>query len=399
MKRRLSVLGFLMIALILVSCPNPATPTPDRTVTLSAIPGVAAPVTGKAPVTTAIDTEQYTGTITWSPGASVFAANTVYTADIVLTAKGGFTLTGVASDSFTVAGATATNAADSGMVAAVFPATSILAMIQVPAGSFRRDAAAANVSVITAGFSMSAYEITMEQFVAVTGLENPSVSFTEVVDGPVQTTNWYHALVFCNELSIAEGRTPAYTISGSTDPAVWGAVPTGSQAPWNETWNSVICDWSADGYRLPTQTEWIWAAMGATRDRANGYTGSGVNTAGYTKGYAGSSEAGGAQSDLAQYAWYKENSGETTRTVGGKEANELGLYDMSGNVLEWCWDWYAAYPSGSLTDYRGPDSGLYRVLTGGSWLDEADGCMLALRDGLGPAGPVFDTIGFRVVRP
>lgn len=95
----------------------------DAIIDLAAIPGVVAPVTGESPVTTAIDTAQYTGTITWSPVADPFAAATAYTATITLTAKTGYTLTGVTENFFTVAGATATNAANSGVVTAVFPET------------------------------------------------------------------------------------------------------------------------------------------------------------------------------------------------------------------------------------------------------------------------------------
>ncbi|MBT3271920.1 MAG: fibronectin type III domain-containing protein, partial [Spirochaetales bacterium] len=95
----------------------------DQTITFLAIPGITAPVTGVTPATTTIDTTQYTGTITWSPAAGTFAASTVYTANIVLTAKAGFTLTGVSADSFTVVGAAAINPADSGVVTAVFPGT------------------------------------------------------------------------------------------------------------------------------------------------------------------------------------------------------------------------------------------------------------------------------------
>ena len=134
MKRKIIGLCIAMIALFITGCANPATNTPAETtttpptgnsvITLLAIPGVSAPVMGATPITTPIDTAQYSGTITWSPTASSFAANTVYTANIVLTAKTGWTLTGVAANSFTVTGATSVkHMINSGNVTAIFPAT------------------------------------------------------------------------------------------------------------------------------------------------------------------------------------------------------------------------------------------------------------------------------------
>jgi sulfatase modifying factor 1 len=286
-------------------------------------------------------------------------------------------------------------------------------MIPVPAGTFQRDGTSTNTSTVSA-FSMSEKEITAEQFTAVTGL-TPSTSFTGVVNGPVQMTNWYHALVFCNKLSMREGLTPVYTIGGSTDPAVWiaangGIVPITS----NATWNAATPNWAASGYRLPTEMEWMWAAMGATSDRSNGYAGTGtnttgyarsgdivggVNTGGYTKGYAGSTELADAQLNIGDYAWYSVNAGSTTHPVGTKAANELGLYDMSGNVAEWCLDWYAdPYPTGALNNYRGAVSGTYRVTRGGGWGSSAVGCTVAFRNNNNPYSQ-YDKSGFRVVRP
>jgi len=126
MRRIIQGLLIIFATLVLISCPDPVTPDPDtdQTITILAIPGVTAPVRGATPITTAIDTEQYTGTISWNPAvATTFIASTVYTANLVLAPKTGWTLTGVAADSFTVAGATATNTAGSGTVTAVFPAT------------------------------------------------------------------------------------------------------------------------------------------------------------------------------------------------------------------------------------------------------------------------------------
>jgi hypothetical protein len=126
MNYKLLGVGILLLVLVLISCSNPIPPSADPQITLLVIPGVTAPVTGMIPVTTGIDTAQYSGTISWSPPVSgTFAASTVYTAAIALTPKAGFTLTGVAANTFTVAGATVTHAANSGAVTAVFPSLSV----------------------------------------------------------------------------------------------------------------------------------------------------------------------------------------------------------------------------------------------------------------------------------
>jgi formylglycine-generating enzyme required for sulfatase activity len=264
---------------------------------------------------------------------------------------------------------------------------STLTMIPVPAGAFQRDSNAANTSSVSA-FSMSETEITRAQWTAVTGRADPSYTqYSTGTNDPVQNVNWYHALVFCNKLSMREGRTPVYTIGGSTDPAVWGTVPTTYN---NATWEPATANWSATGYRLPTEMEWMWAAMGA-RD----------GTTGYLKAFAGST----GSNAIGGYAWHSinggglgENANGTTHPVGTKRANELGLHDMSGNVWEWCWDWYATYPSGSLSNYRGAASGTDRVKRGGSWYFIASYCPVALRDCGYPADR-FSGMGFRVVRP
>jgi sulfatase modifying factor 1 len=269
----------------------------------------------------------------------------------------------------------------------------------VPAGSFQRDAASTNISIITTAFRMSEKEITMEQFVVVTGLSNPSADFTAVVNGPVQYVSWYHALVFCNKLSIAEGLDPVYTIKSSTAPDDWDGttddvinVPASTDFDWDE----VSANWSAGGYRLPTEMEWMWAAMGSTS--GYGYTG-GIFTTGYSKPFAGSD----GTNAIGDYAWYDLNSGASTHPVGTTgttgNANELSLYDMSGNVSEWCWDWIhdLSYPIGTLTDYRGYTSGPSRVARGGNWDYTAGNATVALRSG-GLPSDQDNRFGFRVVR-
>lgn len=197
---------------------------------------------------------------------------------------------------------------------------------------------------------------------------------------PVENVSWYSAIVYCNKLSISEGLTPCYSINGKTDPAEWGSVPTAN----NATWNSVSCNWNANGYRLPTEAEWEYAAR-AGDNTVNALTWSGTNTS----------------SSLGTYAWYSSNEGSKTHEVRRKSANAYELYDMSGNVWEWCWDWYGenTYSEDVTTDPRGvtsKDKG--RIVRGGCYLSTRN-------EGLPVAFRNYDTAnnknkgtGFRVCR-
>jgi formylglycine-generating enzyme required for sulfatase activity len=253
----------------------------------------------------------------------------------------------------------------------------------VPAGKFQRDAATANVSEITRGYWMSETEVTQELYQAVMS-DNPS-NFTGDADTgeirakrPVEQVSWYEAIAFCNKMSLAAGRQPVYSVSGVSN---WSRVKI--PAINDANWNAATFSRSANGYRLPTEMEWMWAAMGAA-------------AAGWQKGYAGSAENGSAVAGIGGYAWDGSNSGDRTHEVGKKTANELGLRDMSGNVWEWCWDWFGNYPVGKQTDYAGPDSGTYRVRRGGGWGSDDSGCAIAWRVINYPA--VKDiTLGFRIL--
>jgi len=140
---------------------------------------------------------------------------------------------------------------------------------------------------------------------------------------PVINVSWLDAAEYCTWLSRREGLTPFYAVTGST----------------------VTMDWAANGYRLPTEAEWEYAA------RAVG------------------APAGSEAPSFDAAAWYTANARGTTHPVGEKLPNALGFYDTRGNVWEWCNDWYAPYTAGEASDPRGPERGQYRVLRGGSWYD------------------------------
>lgn len=253
-------------------------------------------------------------------------------------------------------------------------------------------------NMTVSGFRMSRHEITRSQFLSIMGTDPSNAAYSSGMNDPVQRANWYHAIAFCNKLSLAEGLTPVYSVSVGGTPVNWSTlvftdIPTTSSI----NWNAATATWTNNGYRLPTEMEWMWAAMGAPADGQ----GLGTNTVGYFKDFSGSTGSNPI-GEYAVFGYRYSESGKTiterSNSVGSKLANELGLYDMSGNIHEWTWDWFGTYPTGSMVDYRGPDSGSYRVRHGGSWLTESDYCAIDYRSPMSPNFQDYD-IGFRVVRP
>ncbi len=222
-------------------------------------------------------------------------------------------------------------------------------------------------------FYVSKYEVTQQEYEAImTNL--PAQSGGVGPDKPVHRINWYQTLIYCNLRSVAEGLEPVYSISGTTNPAQWGAAPF----EFNETWNAAMCNWNASGYRLLTEAEWEYAARGASNYPDYVYSGS---------------------NDPNLVAWHGGNSGGGVHPVGQKQPNSLGLYDMSGNVSEFNWDWLGNdyYSLSPLVFPTGPDSGSYRLGRGGSWTNTLQGVRISFRPSAGPHY-THNNIGFRVAR-
>jgi formylglycine-generating enzyme required for sulfatase activity len=247
-------------------------------------------------------------------------------------------------------------------------------MVDITGGSFQMGSNSASDeqpihSVTVSSFSMSKYEVTQSLYKSIIGT-NPSAfsGYSDSENCPVESVTWYDAIEFCNKLSQEDGLEQVYSINSRT-PASGNRI----------TFAEVTMDPKKNGYRLPTEAEWEYAARG-------GSTGTyfwGENSDSTTVG---------------RYAWFSENSNNRTHAVGQRSANAYGLYDIIGNVWEWCWDWYSSsYQNGEVTDPVGTSTGESKIGRGGFWGYSAAYMRTADRYYGGPSG-WFNFAGFRVVR-
>lgn len=225
------------------------------------------------------------------------------------------------------------------------------------------------VAVPGQNFSILATEVTQELYESVMG-ENPS-EFKGEKNLPVENVSWVDAVAFCNELSVKEGLKPCYSYKENTNAAQWGLdnneMSDWSENKWKKFNKNFACDTTADGYRLPTVAEWLWAAMGGQVFKCSG------------------------SDNLDEVGWYYKNSEEKTHPVAQKKPNGYGLYDMSGNVWEWC---------GDLDEYFwdfDPDYGNVRYNCGGGWSSNAYYCEVGY-EFWNDANITSNNLGFRIVR-
>ncbi|HXK50318.1 MAG TPA: SUMF1/EgtB/PvdO family nonheme iron enzyme, partial [Clostridiales bacterium] len=205
--------------------------------------------------------------------------------------------------------------------------------------------------VILSDFYIGKYEITQAEWEFVMG--SPECKF-KGDSLPVETVSWFDAVKFCNRLSEIERLEKCYEISG----------------------NDVTCNFTAKGYRLPTEAEWEYAARGGKHASGNRFSGC---------------------EDAAEVAVFAGCRAKSPRAGGCRKPNGLEIYDMSGNVWEWCWDWYGEYTQETQRDPTGPRYGFLKTARGGSWVSCEKYCTNEFRNLYNP-NDKLSLLGFRVAR-
>lgn len=228
---------------------------------------------------------------------------------------------------------------------------------------------------LTRGLAMQTTEVTQQQWVRFFG-SNPS--FFVDPSRPVELVTWFDAVIYCNRLSSYEGWRPCYYWDQGFSEVFDGTPPV--------TNGTVYWDQTADGYRLPTEAEWEYGCRAGT-------------TTAYNSGQNNSSCEEDQELDPLGWYYYNSDTGfyQMTQSVGGKAPNLWGLYDMHGNVWEWCWNWHESYPPEPVIDPVGPATGTQRDIRGGSYDCSARSCRSAVRF---YAWPSYRNcvLGFRVAR-
>jgi formylglycine-generating enzyme required for sulfatase activity len=243
-------------------------------------------------------------------------------------------------------------------------------LIQVKGGTFKMGSKTSDTSaeldeqkehsVTLNTFEISKFEVTVwewKQFIKANKMKMPiKPSWGWQDNYPINGITWNEAIAYCNWLSTKEKLQPCYSKKGP----------------------NFVCNFKANGYRLPTEAEWEFAAKGGTNSKGFRYSGS---------------------DKLEDVAWHKVNSNGQPHTVGTKLPNELGIYDMSGNVWEWCWDWYNKdfYKLEKVDNPKGPEMGERRTVRGGSWDSKSNYVRPANRISTIPS-KTHEFYGFRIAR-